>query len=402
MREIAPLLIWEGPEAFEDLTVKSRGESGLIETEIRNVDQQDALDSLGTPPSEQMDLLSEVDEDWRSIESATTPWIETALQFRRRGEGDGAGTLDGVLRYRYSTDQQHTLVPLATFFANCHDALEAPASRSGRSIQTTPSTFRRRTALSRQGRAIGTRLLRYGDPFTTGMWTLTQADDRGRSSAMWRLVPSYNAEGPADVFFRFDFLVEADLEGTLAALRGTARASRAGHAAIARRGTMALPPFFQTIWLDRELDRVTDPAVLSLLELPYAPDARAGGGRDYHLNNERWRRLSRLELPELEFWPDLCASARLEAEAHLRALPQLTDRLDLAGRRAEATARRRLGQLRARALATASETAEMLQEEVLAAQLKAGVTHPQVRVDAVGAVFLSGDVNATLAMGKPE
>lgn len=403
MRSVGPGLFTDGPEAFDDLTAQDAGEDGGIEREIRDLDQQDALDSLGAPPTGQLDVLSDVDEDWRAIEAATLPWIEQVLQFRRSAEGGGAACGDGVFRFRYSTDQHHTLVPLATFVSNCGTALDiAPGGKTARSVQTVACTYRRRTALSRQGRAARASLLRYGDPFSSGMWDLTQSDDRGRSSAMWRFDPDYVAHGSADVFFRFDFLVEADLDPALSALREQSRSSPTSKAAITRRGDMALPPFFTTIWLDRELNVVSDPKIQTLLSMPYAPDARSAGGRDYNLNNERWRRLSRLDVPEVGVWSELCANARHAAEEHLRRQPALTERLALAHDRAKAVSKRRLGQLKARAVAVGGEDVELADETLLSTRLGAGLQQPRVRPDAVGAVFLSGDMSATLVVGKSE
>src|SRR5690606_783983 len=86
VRDIARALFTDGAEALADLTESSAGEQGLIEREIKSIDQQDALDALGTPPTDLVDELSELDEDWQSIASDTAIWLEQTLQFGRADE----------------------------------------------------------------------------------------------------------------------------------------------------------------------------------------------------------------------------------------------------------------------------------------------------------------------------
>ncbi|MBB4423907.1 hypothetical protein GGD66_002451 [Bradyrhizobium sp. CIR48] len=51
-RRLAGSLFTEGMEALVDLTAQSAGKDGVTEREIRNIDEQDALDALGAPPSD--------------------------------------------------------------------------------------------------------------------------------------------------------------------------------------------------------------------------------------------------------------------------------------------------------------------------------------------------------------
>jgi ATP-dependent helicase HepA len=400
-RDLAASLFAEGAEALADLTEKSAGEDGIIEREMRNIDQQDALDALGTPTEDMFEALTNVDDDWRAIERDTSTWFERTLQFSRitesvEGRADTNG--DAPFRYRYATSNQHTLIPLETFYARCQSAVDhSPAARLARMVLTVPLTYRRRTALGRQGRAMATHLLRYGDPFVTGMWEITQGDDRGRSTALWRHMPGYQSEGVADVFFRFDFIVEADVVAARGILADANRLTDASAAAIVRRGDMALPPFSQTIWLDQELARVEDPEILSRLNLPYRPDAVGQGGRDFNLNPRRWRQMRKLDVPQLPHWAELCLEARTRAEACLRRLPSLTGGLERAVRHASAVDFSRIGQLRARAERSinAADSDELKLEESLSNRLMGGIHAPHIRVDAILACFLTGDSVAT-------
>ena len=397
LRDLGPALLEGGAEAFVDLTQASAGPDGLINREIRNLDQQDALDALGTPPSAFVDALSDIDDDWHGLERDAAAWLETTLMLRRireRTENEGPET---PFRYEYVTQQSHTLVPLDAFFAHCRDAIDLrPAPQRARAVRTYPQAYRRRTVLSRRGRDLQTRLLRYGDPLLSGIYDLAQADDRGRSTAMWRFLPTHRAETVAEVFFRFDFVVDADIEAALQVLRAAGRLTPAAAAAIRRRSDMALAPSFHTLWLDAELCEVVQADRLAMLAAPYRHKAMDGAGRDYNLNPQRWRNLTRLELPALAEWGELCRAARRHAEEELRRRPALTKDLDAAARATAAVDYGRLAQMRIRAerIGEGAENAEFEVETTLSEALLAGVRQPVVRLDGILAVFLSGDLRA--------
>ncbi|OSI72304.1 hypothetical protein BSZ21_07430 [Bradyrhizobium canariense] len=399
-RGLAESLFAECTEALVDLTVQSAGKDGVIEREIRNIDEQDALDALGTPPSRMLETLTDVDDDWQAIEGDASSWIEGTLQFARIPEPtEGKGV--ELFRYRYLTSNRHTLVPLETFYESCRSSIDvSPAAHLARMVRTVPFTYRRRTALSRQGRAGGTRLLRYGDPFFTGMWEIAQADDRGRSTGLWRQMSDYRSDGTADLFFRFDFFVEADVERSCKVLAGVDRLTDASAASIVRRGDMLLPPFFRTVWLDQELNPVLDFATLERLGLAYRPEADKNGDRDFNLNSKRWQQMGTLDVPQLEHWADLCAKARVRAEAYLRDLPSLTASLDIAVGHAIEVDRARLGQLRARAerANSAADSLEWTLERSLSQNLMDGIREPSIRVDAILACFLSGNRAASAVL----
>ncbi|WP_325065498.1 protein DpdE [Sphingomonas paucimobilis] len=400
VRDIARALFTDGAEALADLTESSAGEQGLIEREIKSIDQQDALDALGTPPTDLVDELSELDEDWQSIASDTAIWLEQTLQFGRADEAGpvAAAGMAAPFRYVYSTSNRHTLIPLPAFMAQCAEALDLrPGPRLGRAIRTIPYTFRRRTALNRAARVNGVGLLRYGDALISGMTALTQADDRGRSFAMWRFAPDHVGDPLAEFFFRFDFVLEVDTAAADDVLAAHERDTSAARAAVGRRGDMALAPFYRSIWLDRELAPVKDEALLARLGRPYGVEPDRSGAVDLNLNVRRWQRLLQMQLPELAYWGELCGKARVTAEEVLRGDPELVASLGQAEQRAARVDQGRLGQLRARARAgaTEAESAELAFEEQLAAAVRAGINAPRVRLDTIGAIFISASRSAT-------
>ena len=398
VRGITRALFTDGVEALNDLTNESLGDQGLIEREIKAIDQQDALDALGTPPTDLVDELSDVDEDWKALARDTALWLEQMLQFGRVEERDASDGLSPSFRYIYSTSNHHTLIPLPAFMAHCADALDLSLNAcGGRSIRTIPYTFRRRTALSRTARANGVGLLRYGDALMSGMTALTEADDRGRSFAMWRFAPNHFGDPLADIYFRFDFVLEADVSGANRVLCDHGHDNSAARAAIRRRGDMALPPFHRSLWLDRELVPVSDEKLLVRLTRPYSVEPDSSGAMDLNLNARRWHHLLQLRIPELGFWSDLCGKARLAAEAMQRGDPDLTHSLARAEQRALRVDLGRIGQLRARirAGAEAEDDRDLAFEEQLAAALRDGIRTPRLRVDTVGAVFVSANRAAT-------
>ncbi|MFL4469007.1 protein DpdE [Tateyamaria armeniaca] len=392
--DIARDLLMDGVDTLVDLTKDSAGDQGLIEREFKAIDQQDALDALGAPPNDMVDELSDVDDDWKSLASDTVLWLEQMLQFQRIDEQTESDMPSPPFRYVYSMSNKRTLLPLTSFMSHCGGALDLDLSgRRGQSIRTIPYTFRRRTALSRSARANGVALLRYGDALISGVTEFTEADDRGKSFAMWRFAPDHVGDPVADIYFRFDFVLEADVAGAIKVLGDHRRETSAANAAIRRRGDMALPPFYRSLWLDRELVPVADKALLARLTRRYSVEPDHSGAVDLNLNDRSWKRVLQLGIPELEFWSDLSGKARVVAETALRADPELIENLVRAEQHAFQVDLGRIGQLaaRVRANADAADESDLAFEEILATALRAGIRAPSVRVDTVGAVFLSAN-----------
>ncbi|PRY83806.1 protein DpdE [Donghicola tyrosinivorans] len=401
VRHLEQTIFVEGPEAITDLIAANQGNAGRIEREVAAIDQQDALDALGEPSSDIVDAICDIEGAGDTIVSAVSGWVETCLMFERsalQGERTSNGSDKAPFSYRYVTDGRHTLIPLEAFLRDCEKAIEhSEPSRRQPLVRTYPMTFSRRLALKQDARLLKTRLLRYGETFTDGIWRFSQVDERGRSTALWRYFPGYQAETLADLFFRFDFIVEPDLADAIEVLSRTKCLTEAAKAALSRRGDMALPPFHESIWLDQDLAQVTDPALLEKLDQAYRPDATDQGGRDYNLNSERWRHLDRLRLGQVADWRTVCRNARAKAEAELRNLPVFIDRLRDAERRAVSVNQGRLGQLRARVdrRNLASDEHDWKLERDIAMALTEGILNPSVRLDAITASFLTGSLRAS-------
>lgn len=392
VQNLIPELFNGGSYALENLIRDQSGEKGLVEMEIKAIDQQDSLDALGSPPSDLIEKLCEVDDAWREIADDTTLWLERTLMFERLGirEMDALDRASAPFRYRFATGSPHTLLPLKTFMESCAHSVDlTPDPRVARAIKTFPYSFHRRTALSKAGKSAKTRILRYGEPLLNGIVDITNADDRGRSFALWRFDPSYTASQAADVFLRFDFLVEADLDPVFSVLARYEKDGSAARAALRRRGDLVLAPAFSTIWLNASFTAVEPGALRAALERPYRPD---GGSvyRDINVNAYRWPRVNRIGIHEVGHWEDHCTKARIAAEALLRCDSELLERLRSAERQAAEVDYRRLSQLEVRLRQNPASEAELLAfERDLGKAMLNGIRHPRVCLETIGAIFLT-------------
>ena len=144
------------------------GPTGWVARERLRIDQQDALDAIGDPPSDAFEELQAVDGDWRSWREAFDGFAFTSLQFRRRPEEWTGPLLPGeqVFRLNYTRDSKHhTLLSLPQFVGQFLGAIDTESRNStARSPLTYPYALRRNTVLSKQGRARGLRSLRCASP----------------------------------------------------------------------------------------------------------------------------------------------------------------------------------------------------------------------------------------------
>ena len=227
MRDLRASLLIEGTDAIHLATERLRGEDGRVARELRQIDEMDALDALAKPPEEGIETLLDADDDWRDFQLDLEKWLLGTLLMERAESGDGtfASGQSDILRFRF--DRSRTLIPLGIFLERFQGVLDgSPPGGSSRRPLTFPYTYRRQTAAGRRGMRAGVRLLRYGEGLIDALAAMTELDDRGRAFAMWRFVPGYQAGDAADVFFRFDFVVEANVAAAAAAYAKSFAVSR--------------------------------------------------------------------------------------------------------------------------------------------------------------------------------
>ncbi len=208
-------LFLNGPEEFGVFAKKLGGDTGLMATELHRIELQDQLDAMQEESLDSFDSLLDVDSDWRGIEEQVDSWINKCLLFDKKPcHVDGPPPPDRVFRFQYNHDRaRNTLVPLDRFIDNFLSVIDFDAPGGGsRKPLSFPFSYRRETANSK-----GVQLLRYGNPFVDNMMDFTFQDDRGKSFALWRYFPGYQSVEKVDYFFRFDFIVEVDIELALEA-----------------------------------------------------------------------------------------------------------------------------------------------------------------------------------------
>lgn len=412
MRPFAQRVLFEGIEAIEDMQERLGGPDGMIARELRRIDDQDALDALIIPDEETYDDLFEEDDKWRDFQAAVDAWLINILNMRKK-DGPDIGSLppgDAISRYMLVRRGNETLIPLDRFLSSFITVLDGDAPGSSyQSPLSFPYTSRRQTSMLRKAREEKVRLLRYGDTFLKGLTELTTLDDRGRSIALWRQRKGYVCEGLADLYFRFDFLIETDtIETAQNYADATGGDEETAINALERRGDMAFPPTYRQIWLDSELEPVTDENLLGLLLDPYLKVPRDDGSRDLNLNWDRWAKLKEIDFPAINYWSDIVQQAREKAANVVGHDTDLEEKIARALKASKELDRARFAQLKTRIRHADRKEAEfekrLLEIETKTAEdFYKAIEKPKITLDIIGAVFLSPHSLDYLAMrgGSP-
>lgn len=384
-----------GAEALQELTGRLAGAAGLVATELKLIDQQDALDELSPLPESETDRLFDVDDDWKAIRQATLNWATDTLLFSAvpMSTVGAAAAIEQPVRFHYhppDSNGQATLIPMTGFLDDFLGAIdyEAPGSRASEP-RSFPHLAHRTSAVKRN-----TRLMRYGDEFVDAVKAFSDVDDRGRSFAMWRQLDEGVPPGELMMYFRFDFLVEACLDKAEEVMISTfGDKGAAARAVLGRRGDALLAPFIVRIWLDEEGDEVPADFVNAALSPKYAK----GGGPGYidkNLGPEHYRALKRLAPDAFGNWHDRCLRMHERARALVLARPDLFERKKAALDRARAEDTVRHAQWRSRIQALDGpelqmETVQFQLEQWLNDALYEGIAAPDLKTDVAGVTFLS-------------
>ena len=399
--ELRDKLLIEGLEAIDILTRSMEGEDGYVAMELRRIDEQDALDALAAPDESAFEELDDVDSDWQEIKQCVDYWLcDTLLLGKVPGPQVGEFiSSDAVFRFAWQRGEKgrRTLVPLSNVdmgFLYEFD-LEAKESTS-KNMLTYPYTYQRRVALMHRARAKGVRLFRLGEPILERFKEIMERDDRGRCFAMWRKVPGYLPELTADLFLRFDFIVEVNITKMMQYFDEEPEEARMiASTALSRRGDRVFPPFVLRVWLDQNLQQVENLETLQILTHPYRKSKCNEDYCDYNLNRDRWQYVSSLGLPIMELWAEFVANGREQAEHILKQLTELDKRSKQAVDRAREIDEVRFAQLRTRIhKADPVEADEQMRllaiEKNVSAALYEGILSPHISLDTIGAVFVSG------------
>src|SRR5262249_35844857 len=116
-------------------------------------------------------------------------------------------------------------------------------------------------------RVHGVPLARVGHPFLDSMAEYLRLDDSGIAFGLWRCRPTWTAATPpADLAFRFDFLIEGCIDDALDALPSGSAVTRP---AVRRLADQFLPPEFLTVWVDDAGEPLIDQERLAVFAAPY-------------------------------------------------------------------------------------------------------------------------------------
>ncbi len=389
----------EGTQAIQRHLAWLAGPEGRVQRELKQIDQQDALDALSEQESDAFDLLTERDQAWREWRTAFKGFAVGALGFQvhREGPRPANDDADAAFRIGYvpSSSGGMTLIPLRGYLSGFLQSIDVTAPNgSSRSPLTYPYVFRRQHALTRTTRAQGVRVLRVGDPFVAALEQFSAQDDRGRAFAMWRVDRSYDVKDPsgADLYFRFDFVIRPDLNGQEDS--ESEADDDVTKRALLRQSQAYFPPLFVRIWMDGT--GAVMPGPTDLLAAPY-DDSWKDGRRDFNLNPQRWRGLpSSVQSTWMRNWATRCGEARKGAEAaalqsadcdqHVaRALKALDREFRIRRAQAESRLARLDGPQRRQALD------EMSTDDALHVTMRNALARPVLDLDVAGAVFLASE-----------
>ncbi len=382
-----------GADAFVEASEKLGGDEGMVANELKRISAQDAIDSFENDVMTQ-EFADELEDNDRKLGQQSvelfTKWIKRGLHFRISGEEH---KYDDVFQYEFTRRVDYgnrgpygkdTLIPIdefKRFFVSSIDDVELEKPTI---FTTVPLTFDRGIS---QRRCC--RLLRVGDPFVDAMEAFTRWDDRGCSYAFWRYVPSYRAEEDPAVFFRFDFIVSPAFEPLKALCE---RHGGASWNAVVRRTQTIMQPRFITMWLDSDLERVSSKHELARLLAPAFSKGRSVFKEDFNLNRNRWDAVAKLY--DMSLWKDRCIAARETSERLLRkesGLPKWSsdcvEKVEKQGNQIQQQFRSRLAMANGEAKSSLDKDLQF-EKELLIAQVEAFM-NPDLRVDSVGAIFLS-------------
>jgi hypothetical protein len=201
----------------------------------------------------------------------------------------------------------------------------------------------------------------------------------------------YEADEEPAVYFRFDYIVSPSPEPFV---KLCSRFGGASHRALMRRSWAIMRRRFAPIWIDSDFQLVTDHLRLELLK-PAFRKTGTPGRQDFNLNRDRWKSAS--VVYDMSMWRDRCFAALERSEKLLREQSRLPAWSEECVAEAERRANHIQQQYRSRIALAVGDARVSLESEFafeqafLAAQIES-FRNPEVRVDSVGAVFLSNQM----------
>ena len=368
---VARALYRRGTEGIRD--AGSQVKEAVLQERLR-LDEQYALDSRTLISSDETDAFEAmVSVDTYLHYQPLHSWLTDVLQFSDEWLGDFPSAR--AFRLHWTS---HTLVPRQPWQELFpEDDLAAPMTYD-------------RQAASRQR---GLRLVRPGLELVDNLETMMQWDDRGTAYATWRMEPNWPGEtrGPW-LGFSLVFLVEANLEVAREAIRNASdfASFSISFDGIKRRMDAMLPPWTANLYVDIQMEPVTDALLLGVLARPYMDQRGASGRQDFNLGSRRHALYETIGFEELSF---ACHRVRREAEARLTASQafqrSVNNKVQNALMELE-TSRKSLERRRNAILDEDGATASSLEIDVAVnSAVAAGIASPTIRLDSIGLLVVS-------------
>ena len=376
---VAQALYRRGTEGIRDVGPQVR--DAVLQERLR-LDEQYALDSRTLISSDETDAFEAmVAVDTYRHYQPLHSWLTDVLQFSDEWLDDFHGAR--AFRLHWTSSTLVPRQPWREFFPETDLA--------------TPMTYDRQTASTRRG----LRLVRTGLELVDNLATMVRWDDRGTAYATWRMEPNWpgDARGPW-LGFRLAFLVEANLEAAREAIRTASEVASfpISFDGVRRRMDAMLPPWTADLYVDIQMEPVTDAFLLNVLARPYTDQRNGGGRQDFNLGSRRHALYETIGFQELSF---ACTRVRREAEAGLRASREfqrsVNDRVQNALMELEIS-RNSLERRRNAIVDEDGTTASSLDFDVAVnSAVAAGVASPTIRLDSIGLMVISNS-----PPGEPE
>lgn len=386
LQRLWPEVLNSGMDAFGNATEALEDPVTGIERELRRIRSQDELDSMEIlQPLESegeggFEDRFEPDERAADIRRALDGWVVRSLQFKSLWAG-----VDDHNGARYQYREGETLLPFRDYLEHFAGVIDPEEAKKRRFVSHILS-YRRQQAVQHRRQ-----IARIGTPFIDAMSHVVRSNDRGISFAFWRWRHSGPWHPPAEVFFRFDYLVEGDTAPACTALESLGEGNE--QAVVRRLSDSLFQPVLCTLWLDEELRVVTDEGALAVLREPYDKYSdMLKVGRDFNLNADRWRQIEG-DFPPAS-WRALCLAARTRSEELLLERTDLLELTRSCAERARRLANVRQEQMKSRLAQlkgpfAAADEQELERDNRLSAALEQGILRPSIRLDSLGAIFLS-------------
>ena len=383
-----------GVEAIYELTGVLTGAEGEVRRELQSLDAQDALDELTPCSEEAIDRVLEVDSDWTSARQAVQEWARDCLLFEERPSTTTSSTnlLCAPFRYCYMPPGRGgdaTLIPLSSFVDRFLGAVDHTA-RGSRASQ--PMSFRHS---HHRGSAIRAKVrpMRYGSEFTEALKQFSDLDDRGRSYVCWRQVKNAFPLPSPQLYFRMMFLVEGDPTTAIESYHSVGTHVAGADAAFQRRLDTAFPPMYHEVLIDDEGRLVQDPLVQDQLRLAFDNDGNIDY-RDWNLRTGRLQKMGVLMPETFGNWATLCRNMSDFAFAHVHSDPSLKSLVMGALATLSDAYLVACAQLAARSqvesgLHAAADSTHLANEERIVKALEHGLHTPTIRLDMIGAIWLT-------------